>query len=448
MSLTRKPVTANEDLSSPSPAGSCPFRLGAVPGNTAAMDGRELRALGRAPVVELPDGARARAVVDHGLALRLLAGPQVSREGRGNRPGHREDARSVDGVIAAWVGTHHAFGSRGDDQGRPRAPVAELLTRRRTGAAAPLIEEAVDDALADLAGDPGVVDLVRAYALRVPQRVIISLLGVPAGHLPTFAAAAGLFDATATADELATHLVSLLALLDQLVASRRAAPGDDLVGDLIRAADASPEGLSEQELRDQLMLLVIAGTEATAHAIGTLTVHLMTHPLQRARLTAGELPWEDALEESLRLRPPVAAAPLRRAVGRFTDDETGESFEEGEEILIHFAATGRDRSVHTDPDVYDIGRPTAHRHLAFGHGPHSCPGAPLARAEVITAVSQWFRRFPRSRLAVEPGELLQEDSFMSSGYRTIPVLLAEDAEDTEDTGEAEEAERPAGGAVV
>ncbi|WP_230922575.1 cytochrome P450 [Streptomyces sp. Go40/10] len=171
------------------------------------------------------------------------------------------------------------------------------------------------------------------------------------------------------------------------------------------------------------MLIMIAGTETTVHAIGTLLVHLMAHPLQRALITERTVPLEDALEESLRLQPPVSSVPLRFAVRDFTDPGTGEAFTRGETIGIHTAATGLDPQVHDDPQAFDVRRPTLRRHLAFGNGPPFCPGALLARREVLTAVAQWLTAFPASRLAVEPGQLRLVPSFISKGFRVNPVHL-------------------------
>ncbi len=95
---------------------------------------------------------------------------------------------------------------------------------------------------------------------------------------------------------------TVLALLDQLVASAREHPEGNLIGDLIRAADASESPLSDADLRDQLMLIIIAGTGTTVHAIGALLVHLLSHPEQLALVTSGQVSVDAALTESLCLR--------------------------------------------------------------------------------------------------------------------------------------------------
>ncbi|WP_424571277.1 cytochrome P450 [Streptomyces sp. CH-036] len=409
------------------PGGGCPFLRGATAAQTNGQEGQRLRALGPAPVVELPGAVQARAVVDFALAERLSAGPQVSRDAARHWPGYREGARSVDGVIARWTGSHNALNSYGDDHRELRAPIAAALTRRRVEAMSPVIESIVQDVLDGLdgVGAERNVDLVQSYALPVPHEVITRLLGVPAEHLTAFsAAAAGLFDTSAGAEEKARSIGAVLALLDQLVGGAREHPGGNLVGDLVRAADASGNPLSDAALRDQLMLIIVAGTETTVHAIGTLLVHLLSHPDQLALVTSGQASMEDALTESLRLRPPIASVPLRFAAWQFEDARSGEQFGEGEPILIHIAGANLDPERYEDPERFDVRREGGSRSLAFGYGPHVCPGAALATREIVIAVTRFLERYPHARLAQAPELLEQTASFISNGYTSIAVELS------------------------
>ncbi|MGW1680063.1 cytochrome P450 [Saccharopolyspora sp. NPDC002376] len=76
----------------------------------------------------------------------------------------------------------------------------------------------------------------------------------------------------------------------------------------------------------------------------------------------------------------------------------------GDLVLLHPGAANRDRAVFADPDSFDIAR-EAVGHLAFGHGPRYCMGAPLARIELHAVFSRLVTRFPTMRLAVPPGQL-------------------------------------------
>ncbi|MGY1548231.1 cytochrome P450 [Streptomyces sp. MN6] len=428
--LTAEPTDlVPAEPAAPPPAGSgCPLRLhGSTPGRSITAEGHLLRQYGDAPAVELPGGVRARVVVSHRLAQSLSADSEgVSRDAAAHWPGFADGTRKVEGVIAAWTATasRNALNSYGENHRRLRAPIAAALTKRRVEAMTPAIEAIVEEALDHLANGPDIADVVPGYALRIPHQVIVRLLGMPADLMaPFYAAAAGLFDTSATAEEMAASMERVTLVLEQLVALRRASPADDLVSDLIRAADEADDPLTDVELRDQLMLVIIAGTETTVHAIGNFLVHLLTHPAQRDLVVRGDVPLEDALEESLRLQPPAASVPLRFAVRDLTDTESGESFHQGEEILILLSAAGTDPAVHDQPDVFDVRRPTARRHLAFGHGEHFCPGAVLARREIAIAAARFLDRFPSARLATAPEELTLTESFISNGHQAIPVQL-------------------------
>ncbi|MET9461074.1 cytochrome P450 [Streptomyces canus] len=407
--------------------GGCPFQLkGSVPGRSNGVEGRTLQHYGPAPLVELPGGVQARVIVAYDLAQRLTAGSDVSRNAD-HWPGFRDGSLAVDGVLRQWAGPRNALNAEGEEHARLRAPIQAGLTPRRVREMTPVIEAIVEEALEDLEGiadASGVVDLVPAFALRIPQQVITRLMGVPSALMEQFGqAATGLFDTSAGPADMQHSMDTVLELLGEMVAARRAHLGDDLVSDLIRAAEQTDNPLSDEDLLAQLMLVVIAATETTVHAIGTLIVHLLTHPAQRALIVSGEVSLDDALEESLRLQPPAASVPLRFAVRDFEDAESGQVFRKGEPILIHAAAAGTDPDVHTTPGAYNVRRPTRRKHLAFGHGPHVCPGAPLARREVVIAVSRWLERFPDARLAVDAARLPQPHSFIANGFTEIPVLL-------------------------
>ncbi|MEU0946906.1 cytochrome P450 [Streptomyces canus] len=413
----------------PSPAVSsgCPFHLkGSAPGRNNAAEGSTLQQHGPAPVAVLPGGVQARVVVAYDLAQRLAAGSDVSRNAD-HWPGFRDGSLAVDGVLRQWAGPRNALNAEGEEHARLRAPIQAGLTPRRVREMTPVIETIVEEALDDLevlAADSGIVDLVPTFALRIPQQVITRLMGVPSSLMGQFGrAATGLFDTSAGPADMQRSMDTVLALLGEMVAARRTRLGDDLVSDLIRAAGQADDPLSDEELLAQLMLVVIAATETTVHAIGTLIVHLLTRPAERALVVSGEVSLDDALEESLRLQPPAASVPLRFAVRDFEDAESGQTFRKGEPILIHTAAAGIDPNVHTAPGAYDVRRPTRRKHLAFGHGPHVCPGAPLARREVTIAVSRWLNRFPGARLAADTAQLPQPPSFIANGFTRIPVRL-------------------------
>ncbi|MFJ8018721.1 cytochrome P450 [Streptomyces sp. NPDC096311] len=125
-----------------------------------------------------------------------------------------------------------------------------------------------------------------------------------------------------------------------------------------------------------------------------------------ALAASGQVSWEQAVEESLRFRAPVASVVARFAGRDIVDDITGLTFKQGDVVVMNYAAAGRDRRVHgDDADSFDVTRRASHKHLTFGYGAHMCVGAALARIEVRIALQQLFGRFPRLRLVVDRAEL-------------------------------------------
>ncbi|MGV2922210.1 cytochrome P450, partial [Streptomyces alfalfae] len=129
------------------------------------------------------------------------------------------------------------------------------------------------------------------------------------------------------------------------------------------------------------------------------------------------------IEETLRARGPAGYVPMRFAVRDIVLEE-GLVIRQGDAILISFAATGLDPRQHgPDARSFRADRPARKDHLAFGFGVHHCPGASLARLEAAVALPALFARFPRMRLARAPHELEPTPSFITNGFREIPVLL-------------------------
>ncbi|MEU1510107.1 cytochrome P450 [Kitasatospora sp. NPDC005748] len=157
---------------------------------------------------------------------------------------------------------------------------------------------------------------------------------------------------------------------------------------------------TEEQSRDTLFLMIGDGYETAVNLITSAVQALLTHRRFLAPVHEGTLGWEDVIVETLRHEGPVMHLPLRYAL---EDIDLGEGVvvRRGEPILLAFGAAGRDPEVHPDrPDDFDPTRP-AKDHLAFGHGPHSCLGAPLARLEAEMALSGFFGSYPDAVLAPE-----------------------------------------------
>ena len=128
------------------------------------------------------------------------------------------------------------------------------------------------------------------------------------------------------------------------------------------------------------------------------------------------------MEESLRFSAPVSHMPMRYAVEDIPCPG-GVTIRKGDAILPSYGAASRHpRGQDGTAERFDVTRKDT-SHVSFGHGVHFCLGAPLARAEALTALPALFARFPDLRLAVPPSELTPLPSILGNGHRSLPVSL-------------------------
>jgi len=271
------------------------------------------------------------------------------------------------------------------------------------------------------------VDWAQQVAAPLPAYVIMDMLAIPYSAFPELKEAsdelrAFIGGARADGDRYATArrgAERLASFFRDLIAQRRAAPGDDFVSRMIAARD--DEGrLSEDELVATCMLVLFAGHETTTHLLGNAVNALLDHPDQLQRLQ--DRPEDPALitsavEEFLRYDGPSNA--LARVV-KVEHQIDGKTLRVGDRVFGFANAANRDPRAFTDPQGLDLGR-TPNRHLTFGFGTHFCMGAPLARLEGQRCVGRLVQRFTHIRRA--PGEPDWVDALAMRGVFTLPVIL-------------------------
>jgi cytochrome P450 len=384
----------------------------------------QVRADGPVHQVTLADGHRAWLIVGHEEAKAALNHPGLSKD--------MHAALARDGAVVAEglpgpTFARHMLSVDPPDHTRLRRLTSAAFSRPRITALRPRIQAIVDGLLDDLeARGDTVVDLVKGFAFPLPFTVISELLGVlepDRNHLgdwiTTLLAPSSAPEPPAEAVAASANVVRYLT---ELLAHKRAAPGEDLVTDLVRAADQD-RALSEQEMLSTIFQLMVAGHDTTTSLIGNGTVALLLHPHQRDALVADPALVPHAIEEILRWD-----APVPHSTFRYTTQEValgGTAIPPFAQVIISLAAANRDPDRYANPDTLDITRADT-SHLAFGHGIHHCLGARLARLEAVIALTTLHGRFPTMRLAVPPSALRwgHGDGLVLRGLSELPVILS------------------------
>jgi nocardicin N-oxygenase len=304
---------------------------------------------------------------------------------------------------------------------RLRALAAAAFTPRRVRDLTPRIAEITGELLDTLAKGPGPADLANTFAVELPTAVICELLGVPFEDRDRFRvwSDAILSLTSFTPEQMAGHRAALAGYLAALIRAKREKPGDDLLSALVRARDEHG-ALSEQELVLLAATLLVAGHETTVGLIGTAVFTLLRAPGGLAALPTDPAGLDAAVEELLRVNPIGDGGPLRVTLEEV--ELAGTVIPANSAVIAAICSASRDETAYRgpDPDAYVPGRPGP-AHLAFGHGPHYCLGAPLARAELRVALSELARRFPGMRLAVEPGEVRMRTGLIVNRLEELPV---------------------------
>ncbi|MFB9674998.1 cytochrome P450 family protein [Streptosporangium vulgare] len=383
-----------------------------------------LRARGPATPVDIL-GLRVWAVTDPALLKALLTSPDVSKNGRAHYPAFQRTISTW--PLALWIEVQSMLTAYGADHRRLRRMVAPAFSARRIAELKPIVQSLVTELIDDLAtAPPGqVVNLRERLAYPLPIAVIGHLMGVPEDQRDDFRQLVdNVFDSTLTPEQAQANTARLFETTDQLIATKRGKPGDDMTSLLIEARDEESDGsgFTDVELRDTMILMINAGYETTVNVIDQAVFAMLTSPDQLHLVRTGQATWEDVVEETLRAEPAIKYLPLRFAVTdiRLPD---GQVIAAGDPILAAYGAANRHPDWHgPDADSFDVTRKVKD-HLAFGYGVHFCLGAPLARLEVAEVLRQLFERFPTMSLAAPADALRPVPTLISNGHQELPVYL-------------------------
>ncbi len=284
------------------------------------------------------------------------------------------------------------------EHNRYRGLVSKAFTPRRIADLEPRIRAIATGHLDALVGRDR-FDVVVEFTARLPMDVISSLLGIPEADRRWVQEGSNAMlhrDAGSPLPrpEALEAQQNVLAYFDAQIAERRAHPRDDMMTLLTQVEwqddDGTVSRLSDNDIRQFLMLLATAGNETVTKLLATACYELWRNPDERARLAEDPKRIRNAVEEVLRFDPPS------QYQGRVTTRDVtlhGQTIPKHSRVLLINGATGRDERKFPDPDRFDVLR-AIDVHLGLGYGRHLCLGASLARLESRVAIEELLARFP------------------------------------------------------
>ncbi|MFJ4684214.1 cytochrome P450 [Streptomyces sp. NPDC088789] len=259
----------------------------------------------------------------------------------------------------------------------------------------------------------GTADLVSQFTEHLPMGVMCEILGMPDEYGDELVhAARDTLKGTETA--IASH-AKVMEALSRLTGRRRAAPQEDFTSYLIR----HPAGLTDDEVREHLRLVLLASYEATVNLLSSVLRMVLTDPRFRARLNGGQMTVPEAVEQSLWDEPPFSTV-----FAYFAKQDTelgGKRIKRGDGLLFAPQPGNIDPRVRPDLSAHMQGNRS---HLAFGGGPHECPGQDIGRAIADVGVDALLLRLPDVELDCPEGDLRWTESIASRHLVALPVVFA------------------------
>ncbi|MFD0004271.1 cytochrome P450 [Streptomyces sp. NPDC127178] len=261
----------------------------------------------------------------------------------------------------------------------------------------------------DAFADSGRADLVADYADYLPMLVTARILGLAEAEGRRLVESCA--QVMKGGEDAVTHDGVIREIFGELAERRRSEPGSDLATGLLEHHAA----LDHDEVVAHLRAVLIAA-HVTTNLLARVLELVLTDASRLAGLVSGELNISALVEEAMWNSPPLAVLP-----GRFAASDVelgGHRIEEGDLLVLGLAPGNVDPEVRPDPGVSVQGNQA---HLAFGAGPHECPGQNIGMSIIEIAVDVLLHRLPGLRLAVPPEELTSTASTWMSLLDSLPV---------------------------
>ncbi|WP_406863987.1 cytochrome P450 [Streptomyces sp. HUAS MG47] len=363
-----------------------------------------LRHYGPTAPVELAPGVEATLVTDYATARQLLqnSGTALSRDSRRWRD-LGEGRIPLDSPVLPVLGYQpHCVFADGAEHHRLRQAITDSMNRVDAGRLTRTTEQ-VSDYLIARFSPRGSADLLGDYAGQVPLIVFNEIFGCPAeiGDLIVYGIT-GMFDGV----DAGRAIRVLHEAVGELVALKRAAPGDDVTTWLTQ----HPAALNDGELINELCVLFVAGNEPLRNLMGN-TLHRLLTLDRRARVN---VLIDDAINDTLWENPPIQNFSAHYPVADM--DLGGREVRAGDLVLVSLAAAN------TDPALAAARQAPGNRaHLAWSAGPHACPSKEPARQITVTAVENLLNQIPDVELAVPETSLTWRPGPFNRALAALPA---------------------------
>jgi cytochrome P450 len=385
----------------------------------------------QAPVYNLPD-TNIYMVSRHGDVKQLLKDTETYSNNFNHLLKGPEPAPEVTEIYAkAWQPVDTMITADPPRHKTYRTLVNKVFNAKRVNAMEDYMTEIVHE-LIDSFVDRGECDFVREFTTPLPVYVIADQLGVPRKDLKEFKSWSDSFarrlSQMATPEEQvedAENIVAFQMYFADMCEQRRKKPSDDMISDLVVTEIEDPDNgevrlLNMEELQSVLQQLMVAGNETTTSAITGGMVSLIQNPEQMKDLQEHPEKIPNAVEEILRMESPSAG--MWRVVKKDTEVH-GVKIPRESLVMLRYHAANRDRELFEHPNDIDIDRENAGDHIAFGQGIHFCPGAMLARKEMVVAFIALLSRLQNIQIQEEKSDLSYWPNIVLRGLKGLHITF-------------------------
>lgn len=242
-------------------------------------------------------------------------------------------------------------------------------------------------------------DVVNSFAIPLPVMVFADILGLPAEDWKRLKEWSDLivksFDISKNPNKHKKighqTVLEMKTYFSEWINEKKRNPKNDLISNLLKM-EKKEGGLAEHEIMANLIFLLGAGHETTTNLIGNGVLALLQNPQELKKLQENPRLINNAIEEFLRYDSPIQ---MTFRIASEDLDIKGQNIKKGQQVALLLGSANRDEDEFEAPDILNIERKNANKHLAFATGIHYCVGANLAKLEALTAIKCLVKEFDK-----------------------------------------------------